>query len=640
MEPPEKRRAKTIWKHFCMVVHSGNSLSIPLHVLHEPSTTKYSGIASCHKQFLISAGASMIIFRAELAVLFGLFLIIDLYFKKIDVVMLLKIVVPAGVGLVALTVIVDSIFWRRLLWPEAETSPFLWYFYSALPRGLGPSLVLVPVGVYLDRRLVPLAAPAVVYVMLYSILPHKELRFIIYVFPLLNMASAGACSYIYMRRTKAPIYELLFWGTMVIILGNVLLSIAFVSVAMTNYPGGVAMTRFHKLLKNEPFVHIHISNLAAQTGVTRFTEIHNHWKYSKNESLEPEQLQEYTHLLIEAKSKYSPNLKTFTYTHKVLDSIDTFSSVSINYKLLPPIRIKTRPALFILERKDFREYPQGHNVPSIKEVEMNDKDDTKEILTEDSFVNKESIVNLETNYVNSEDTFIEPLIGDEELSEDVEPIQTSIEEEADIETYVLPIDELVIKDDNKQIDQEPAEIEELFEKPKVKKAVDDLKLLRKEKKRKAIAKIKSETRKEVVASAKEKLRELMKRHKKIAEELSDSVVAEVKAEDEVDGRGDIPEMETVLDKTVPIETEPIPEPEKLEKEAEAENVSIAGETIGTNQNIDDIVEEVIARLIDRKIYDDKTKPEDIKAEDRQVIQQIVEEILAEKMNVTNLISDI
>ncbi|KAI8425231.1 hypothetical protein MSG28_007035 [Choristoneura fumiferana] len=532
---------------------------------------------------------------------------------------LLKIVVPAGVGLVALTVIVDSIFWRRLLWPEAETSPFLWYFYSALPRGLGPSLVLVPVGVYLDRRLVPLAAPAVVYVMLYSILPHKELRFIIYVFPLLNMASAGACSYIYMRRTKAPIYELLFWGTMVIILGNVLLSIAFVSVAMTNYPGGVAMTRFHKLLKNEPFVHVHISNLAAQTGVTRFTEIHNHWKYSKNESLEPEQLQEYTHLLIEAKSKYSPNLKTFTYTHKVLDSIDTFSSVSINYKLLPPIRIKTRPALFILERKDFREYPQGHNVPSIKEVEMNDTDDTKEILTEDSFVNKESIVNLETNYVNSEDTFIEPLIGDEELSEDVEPIQTSIEEEADIETNVLPIDEL---------------------KPKVKKAVDDLKLLRKEKKRKAIAKIKSETRKEVVASAKEKLRELMKRHKKIAEELSDNVVAEVKAEDEVDGRGDIPEMETVLDKTVPIETEPIPEPEKLEKEAEAENVSIAGETIGTNQNIDDIVEEVIARLIDRKIYDDKTKPEDIKAEDRQVIQQIVEEILAEKMNVTNLISDI
>lgn len=37
---------------------------------------------------------------------------------------MLKIVVPAGLGLVALTVVVDSIFWGRLLWPEAEV---FWY---------------------------------------------------------------------------------------------------------------------------------------------------------------------------------------------------------------------------------------------------------------------------------------------------------------------------------------------------------------------------------------------------------------------------------------------------------------------------------------------------------------------------------
>lgn len=36
----------------------------------------------------------------------------------------MKIAIPAGVGFVALTTLVDSIFWGRPLWPEAEV---FWY---------------------------------------------------------------------------------------------------------------------------------------------------------------------------------------------------------------------------------------------------------------------------------------------------------------------------------------------------------------------------------------------------------------------------------------------------------------------------------------------------------------------------------
>lgn len=106
-----------------MVVHIDKCLSIPFHVLYEPSITQYYGIAIWYdyltnfifikysigsiiiffitfisvllalegwllgknKQFLLSAGAAIVIFRAELAMLFGLYLIIDIYFKKIDV---------------------------------------------------------------------------------------------------------------------------------------------------------------------------------------------------------------------------------------------------------------------------------------------------------------------------------------------------------------------------------------------------------------------------------------------------------------------------------------------------------------------------------------------------------------------------
>jgi len=54
------------------------------------------------------------------------------------------------------------------------------------------SLLFVPVGLYLTPRLSFLVMPAVIFVFLYSFLPHKELRFIIYVIPVCNVAVAEA----------------------------------------------------------------------------------------------------------------------------------------------------------------------------------------------------------------------------------------------------------------------------------------------------------------------------------------------------------------------------------------------------------------------------------------------------------------
>lgn len=77
------------------------------------------------------------------------------------------------------------------------------------------------------------------------------------------------------------------------------------------------------------------------------------FRYSKKENLtfdDPE-IMKFTHLLIEARSKYSPNIKPYLKTHDILDSVDGFSHIAINYNTIPPIRIKTKPVVFVMKRK-------------------------------------------------------------------------------------------------------------------------------------------------------------------------------------------------------------------------------------------------------------------------------------------------
>ncbi|RMZ90783.1 hypothetical protein DV736_g1968, partial [Chaetothyriales sp. CBS 134916] len=223
-----------------------------------------------------------------------------------------RIFIPAvGSGLIAsliLTVGIDTYFWRPApfpqflrhpLWPELVaflsnvfpkdgiganawgTSPWHWYFTSALPRLLLNPL-LIPLRFYSLvtprwREALNILFPSLLYTALYSFLAHKETRFMFPLIPPVTLLGALAASQLSIashRSAFASVAKLIIVTTTILtalVAHGILLPLSAIT-----YPGGHALLSLHSvstIYAPQRQINVHLTNLALQTGITRFLEM-------------------------------------------------------------------------------------------------------------------------------------------------------------------------------------------------------------------------------------------------------------------------------------------------------------------------------------------------------------------------------
>ncbi len=269
------------------------------------------------------------VFRAELLLLLAPMCLFCLAMRQVRFWPLVYRGAATAAAAVALTAPLDSVLWRRALWPEAEvlfantvlnvsanygTSPYHWYLTSALPRALLVAYPLSLTAALAEPRARPLVLLSLAFVLVYAILPHKELRFVLYVVPPLNAAAAALLARIHAtlpvlsarsrtRRVAGLVGRLAVACGLAASAGAACL---FAAASRLNYPGGNALIALHRAVDGagsavpsaaKP-LHVHIGVAAAESGVSRFLE-RPRWRYSKQEGLRPEQLRRFSHVLVE-----------------------------------------------------------------------------------------------------------------------------------------------------------------------------------------------------------------------------------------------------------------------------------------------------------------------------------------------------
>lgn len=251
-----------------------------------------------------------IVFRSELAVFLATLSFSLLIFRKVSLFDLIKSITIAGLIGALLSLVIDSYFWQTpLMIPELKgfifnvvegkssewgEEPFSAYFLIHLPKLLGtvarPSgyfilYGLVPVGFFKDPtggrfnhvRILGLAS--LLFVAIYSLQPHKEWRFIVYVAPVFTLLAANGIVFISNQLAKVgDVFKISFQMAVITLFGVIAGFSAIKGLASSfNYPGGQALAQFHThvpfVLNAEDPLVVHLDVPVCMSGANKFGQL-------------------------------------------------------------------------------------------------------------------------------------------------------------------------------------------------------------------------------------------------------------------------------------------------------------------------------------------------------------------------------
>ncbi|EPT01710.1 hypothetical protein FOMPIDRAFT_133302 [Fomitopsis schrenkii] len=377
-------------------------VNVALYYLVNRSPNSVRPSAPAFHRAIVLLTCTAAVFRSEVALLLGPLVLQGLLRRYTTFGTLLKVGFIAGTCSAVLTTLVDSYFWQDFpLWPELHgvffnvvegksaewgVLPYHTYFTSFLPKLLLGSLPLAAVGFLLDSRVRVLLFSHLCFIALLSCLGHKEWRFVVYVVPAFNIAAARGATWIMTRPKSKLLVRLSVLGTVGLIALNFAVTALLTLASIDNYPGGEALSMFNAYHANETHVHVHMSNLAAQTGASLFLHTHappflsdltappnRNWVYDKTEHLTPQLLtgsKEVTHVIAECDGGSSPLPAGFPSSYwRPVTSVSAFDRWEINPQLpevakrrgrglveilsvlVRPLEMVSSERLVVLERK-------------------------------------------------------------------------------------------------------------------------------------------------------------------------------------------------------------------------------------------------------------------------------------------------